>query len=217
MTAAPVRDKDALEKFLREGGPQKLEYVKRYELRSPLSMMLQKSAAAQIKIEPDAFRTVLDTNGREKAVLTLDDVEVPPKQDVFVRVFVNKPDASAGTSIDDPHYAGSFAFFCCEKDGGMKGHEMPPPSTPSATPTATAATPTAPSATPTATGAAPASNLPKRRYLVDVTPTIRKLSSGGSLSADLNVTLVTVPVEEQRKIETQQVNLGRLELAVARF
>jgi len=211
MTVAPVRDRDALEKFLREGGPHKLEYVKRYELRSPLSMMLQKSAAAQIKIEPDAFRTVLDTNGREKAVLTLDEVEVPPKQDVFVRVFVNKPDASAGTSIDDPHYAGSFAFFCCEKDGGMKGHEMPPPSTPSATPTATA------SASPTATGAAPASNLPKRRYLVDVTPTIRKLSSGGSLSADLNVTLVTVPVEEQRKIETERVNLGRLELAVARF
>jgi hypothetical protein len=88
---------------------------------------------------------------------------------------------------------------------------MPPPSTPSATPTATA------SASPTATGAAPASNLPKRRYLVDVTPTIRKLSSGGSLSADLNVTLVTVPVEEQRKIETERVNLGRLELAVARF
>jgi hypothetical protein len=173
-------------------------------------MMLQKSAAAQIKIEPDAFRTVLDTNGREKAVLTIDDVEVPPKQDVFVRVFVNKPDASAGTSIDDPHYAGSFAFFCCEKDGGMKGHEMAPASTPSATPTAAGATPSM-------TGAAPASNLPKRRYLVDVTPTIRKLSSGGSLSADLNVTLVTVPVEEQRKIETERVNLGRLELAVARF
>ena len=204
MTVAPVRDRDALEKFLREGGPHKLEYVKRYELRSPLSMMLQKSAAAQIKIEPDAFRTVLDTNGREKAVLTLDEVEVPPKQDVFVRVFVNKPDASAGTSIDDPHYAGSFAFFCCEKDGGMKGHESIVPAS-------------TPSATPSATGAAPASNLPKLRYLVDVTPTIRKLSSGGSLSADLNVTLVTVPVEEQRKIETEKVNLGRLELAVARF
>jgi len=140
--------------------------------------------------------------GREKAVLTIDEVEVPPKQDVFVRVFINKPDASAATSIDDPHYAGSFAFFCCEEPA-MKGHEgMTPASSPLASPS---------------TSAAPASTLPKLSYLVDATPTIRKLSQGGSLASDLDVTLVTVPIEEQRRVETQKLNVGRLELAVARF
>jgi hypothetical protein len=143
----------------------------------------------------------LDAAGREKAVLTIDEVEAPPKQDVFVRVFINKPDASAATSIDDPHYAGSFAFFCCEEDA-TKGHEsMTPTSTPAAG----------------ASPAAPASTRPKLTYLVDVTPTIRKLSQGGSLSADLDVTLVTVPIEENRRVETQGVTLGRLELGVARF
>ena len=85
----------------------------------------------------------------------------------------------------------------------MKSHEgMTPASTPAASPSSSPA---------------PASKLPKLRYLVDVTPTIRKLSQGGSLSADLEVTFVTVPIEEKRQIELPKVNLGRLELAVARF
>jgi len=201
MAQAAIKDKATLEKFLREGAPSKLEFIKRYELRKPFSTVLQKEAPARLKVEPDAFRTVLDAAGREKAVLTIDEVEAPPKQDVFVRVFINKPDASAATSIDDPHYAGSFAFFCCEEDAS-KGHEsMTPTSTPAAG----------------ASPAAPASTLPKLTYLVDVTPTIRKLSQGGSLSADLEVTLVTVPIEENRRVETQGVTLGRLELGVARF
>ena len=36
---------------------------------------------------------------------------MPPKRDFYVRVFLNKPDVTAETSIDDPHFAGSFAFF----------------------------------------------------------------------------------------------------------
>jgi tyrosinase len=201
MAPAAIKDRATLEKFLREGAPSKLEFIKRYELRKPLTTVLLKEAPARLKVEPEAFRTVLDAAGREKAVLTIDEVEAPPKQDVFVRVFINKPDASAATSIDDPHYAGSFAFFCCE-ESATKGHEsMTPTSTPAAG----------------ASPAAPASTLPKLTYLVDVTPTIRKLSQGGSLSADLDVTLVTVPIEENRRVETQGLTLGRLELGVARF
>ncbi len=188
-TMAPVKDKATLEKFLREGGPHKLEYVKRYELRRPFTVLSEKAEPARLKVEPEAFRSVLDAGAREKAVLTVDEVEVPPKQDVFVRVFINKPDATTATSTDDPHYAGSFAFFCCADESAMKSHEGV----------------TAPAST------------PKLRYLVDVTQTVRTLSQGGSLSSDLDITLVTVPIEEQRRIETQQLTLGRLELAVARF
>jgi tyrosinase len=200
---AALKDRATLEKFLREGAPSKLEFVKRFELRPPRTTDLRQAVPSRLKIEPEAFRTVLDVAGREKAVLTVDEVEPPAKQDVFVRVFINKPDATAATSIDDSHYAGSFAFFCCEEQAGMKGHEgMTPAGTPSASP--------APA------GAAPVS-VPKLTYLVDVTPTIRKLSQGGSLSPDLDVTLVTVPIEENRPAETQKITLGRLELAVARF
>ena len=200
--AAQVRDKATLEKLLREGAPHKLEFRKRFELRRPLTA-LQQSGPARIKVEPEAFRSVLDTAGRDKAVLTIDDVEPPAKQDVFVRVFINKPDATAATPIDDPHYAGSFAFFCCEEDA-TKGHGTPAPAN---TPAAGASPHTAAAAT----------TLPKLRYLVDVTPTVRKLSQGGSLSSDLDLTLVTVPIEQKRTVETQKVMAGRLELAVASF
>lgn len=36
---------------------------------------------------------------------------LPSSNDFFVRVFINRPDADANTSTDDPHFAGSFAFF----------------------------------------------------------------------------------------------------------
>ena len=179
-----TKDKATLERFLREGGPHKLDYIKRYEVRRPLTLPIGRSEPTRLKVEPDVFRAVLDPNGREKAILTIDEVEVPPKQDVFVRVFVNKPDASSATSIDDPHYAGSFAFFCCP-DPAHAGMAVAP--------------------------------TPKLRYLVDCTQTVRRLGQGGSLTPDLDVTLVPVPIEEQRRIETPNVTLGRVELAVAAF
>src|ERR1044072_4170064 len=179
-----TKDKATLEKFLREGAPQRLEFTKRFELRQSLDLSVGKAAAARLKVEPDALRRELDTNARAKAVVRIDEVQVPAKQDVFVRVFINKPDASASTPIEDPHYAGSFAFFCCQDALHAGG----------------AATQT-----------------PKLRYLVDATATLLKLSQAGSLPPDVDISLVAVPVEEQRRIETQRITLGRVELAAASF
>jgi Protein of unknown function (DUF_B2219) len=43
--------------------------------------------------------------------LTIDGVEVPPHQDLGIRVFLNKPDADRETPIKDPHYVGSFTLL----------------------------------------------------------------------------------------------------------
>ena len=186
MMSPKISDKKLLEEWLRKGAPAKLDFVKRFELRQSVSAELRKPAGGKIQVEPEAFRGVLESAGKDKAVLTVDEVEIPEKQDVFVRVFINKPDASAETSIEDPHYAGSFAFFCCPDD--MKGkQEMA------------------------------MTARPKAGYLVDVTPTLRKLNQGGSLSSgQLEITLVPVPYES-RPITSQRVTLGRLEVGVARF
>jgi tyrosinase len=196
---ATTKDKATLEKFLREGAPHKLDFTRRFELRQSLDLSVGKAAAARLKVEPEALRRVLDTNGREKAVVTIDEVQVPPKQDVFVRVFINKPDANAATPIEDPHYAGSFAFFCCQEQPHDPTGPPKPPTTPSPV-----------------TGA-PSPSQQKLRYLVDATATVRKLSQAGSLPPDVDISLVVVPVEEQRRIETQTVTLGRVELATAAF
>jgi tyrosinase len=177
------KDKATLEKFVREGGPHKLEFTRRFELRQSLDLTNEKAAAARLKVEPEALRAVLDTNARQKAIVTIDEVQPPAKQDVFVRVFINKPDASTATPIEDPHYAGSFAFFCCaEQHEGMSQPVNP-----------------------------------KLRYLVDATETVRRLNQAGSLTSDLDISLVVVPIEDQRRPETQKITLGRIELATAAF
>lgn len=191
-----TKDKATLEKFLREGGPYKLEFIKKFEARQSLDLPVDKSAMVRLKVEPDAFRAVLDSNARQKAVITIDEVQVPAKQDVFVRVFINKPDANASTPTEDPHYAGSFAFFCCQETGHHEGAAPAPTATP---------------------GTAPAAPNQKLRYLVDTTATIQRLSQAGSLPADFDISLVVVPIESQRRIETQKLTVGRVELATAAF
>jgi tyrosinase len=115
------------------------------------------------------------------------DTQMPPKRDFFVRVFLNKPDASEETSIDDPHFAGSFAFFFDEK--GMKGHPVEPGS----------------------------SAVPLTGFLIDIKPTLQKLSQAGSLSASqVQVSLVPVPFA-RREAAGEALTFGRLEVAVARF
>jgi tyrosinase len=105
------RNRQALEKFLRAGAPSKLEFVRRFETREPLTLEAGKAGTRTIKLETGALHDALEGGPHNRAVLTIGDVDIPEKRDFFVRVFVGKPGALADTSIDDPRYAGSFGFF----------------------------------------------------------------------------------------------------------
>jgi tyrosinase len=107
-------DAKALEKFLRKGAPVKLEFTNRYNLARSMTIQVGRPAAASIPIEPGKVGPALDVQSRNRLYLTLGGVTMPKKSDQFVRVFLNKPDASAETPLTDPHYAGSFAFFVDE-------------------------------------------------------------------------------------------------------
>jgi tyrosinase len=181
------KSKEQLEQFLKTGAPSKWEVSKHFELAQSLQAEVGKVVTGAIKIEPNAFSSALESNGRTAVVLTLGEVEIPQKHDFFVRVFVNKPDVSAQTSIDDPHYAGGFAFFADES--AMKSHQ--------------------------AKDAMP--GRPKAGFLVNISPTLRKLSQSGLLSgAALDVNLVPVPFEG-REAASQQLTLGKLDLKVVSF
>ena len=151
-----------LEQFLRTGAPSKLDFVQRFELRQTVTAEVGKASTAAIKIEPGAFHDALQGNNKNRAVLTVGDVAVPEKRDFYVRVFINKPDASAETSIDDPHYAGSFGFF--DDDSAMKSR----------------------------TDMAGMPGRPRTGFWVDVTATLQKLNQAGSLASETNVSLVPV-------------------------
>jgi tyrosinase len=185
-TSKMMSDKKALEAWLRAGAPSKFDFVKRFELRQTITAGMKKATATGISVEPDALRSVLESGGNNRAVLTIDDVEIPAKRDFFVRIFVNKPDASAETPIEDPHYAGSFGFFFDESIL----NDQP---------------------------ALAKGGRPKAGYLVDMTPTLRKLGQAGSLSGpQVNVTLVPMPYVH-REATAERLTLGHLALGIARF
>jgi len=182
-------DRKALEKFLREGAPSKLEFVNRFEVRQALSAEIGKPATASIKVAAGALQAVLDGAAKTRAVLTVADVDIPEKRDFFVRIFVGKPDASGATPIDDPHYAGSFGFFFDESV--LKNHEKEHPGM-----------------------AMP--GRPKTGYLVDLTETLQKLKQAGSLTPEkIDVSFVAAPYG--RREAKGHLTLQRVELGVARF
>jgi tyrosinase len=176
-----------LEAFLRAGAPSRLEWGPRFELRQSMTVEVGKPSTISLSVEPSALASALQAGPHTRIVLTVGEAQMPPKRDFFVRVFLNKPDASGDTSIDDPHFAGSFAFFFDEK--AMKGHAVAPES----------------------------SAMPLTGFLINIKPTLQKLSQAGSLSASqVQVTLVPVPAP-RREAAGERLTFGRLEVAVARF
>jgi len=112
----------ALEQFLRAGAPVKFDISKRIELQGVVEAEVGKPIRSVAKIEAEAFRTVLESTANSAALLKVDGADVPDKTDFYVRVFLGLPGAGAETSIDDPHFAGSFGFF---QDGkAMAGMPM---------------------------------------------------------------------------------------------
>ena len=176
-----------LVQFLKTGAPSKLEWVQRFELRQEIAAEVGKPATVTVKTESAALQSALQADTRTRVVLTLAEIEVPERRDFFVRVFLDKPDASAETPIDDPHYAGSYAFFF--DDAARKNHQ----------------------------GAAEMPGRPKTGLLIDVRPTLARLSQAGSLPpGEVSVSFVPVP-SSSHAAPTEQLKLNRLELAVARF
>jgi hypothetical protein len=49
--------------------------------------------------------------GKTSVRLIIEGAVPPPRAKLSVRAFLNKPDANVATSIEDPHYIGSFSFF----------------------------------------------------------------------------------------------------------
>jgi tyrosinase len=108
---AAQADTAALRKFLRAGAPPRVEVLRRFEARHGFTLTTEAPASTPIPLDPDAVKTVVERAGVDRLLLTIADLRQPQQNSFFVRVFVNHPNAEPGTPIDDPHYAGSFAFF----------------------------------------------------------------------------------------------------------
>jgi len=101
----------ALQEFVNRGAPVQLKFTQRFAMQKALAGRVGRPVTASIKVQPEALRMALEAGSKQQLVLSLGGIDVPSKPDFFVRAFVNKPDVSAQTPIEDPHYAGSFGFF----------------------------------------------------------------------------------------------------------
>jgi tyrosinase len=105
------KDRAALEAFLRRGGPVTLEFGERFELGRAVSADVGQPVRSVAKLTRQQMSPALESGGDRALLLSVEGVDVPKTGDYFVRVFLGKADAGAGTPITDPHYAGSFGFF----------------------------------------------------------------------------------------------------------
>lgn len=101
-----------LQTFLKRGAAVHLEMRQPVEVDVVVSLEVQQPLRHQVRLPEHMLDQVLvDSPDGDHLILTIDEVVLPSHSDFYVRVFVNKPDATPETAIHDPHYAGSFALF----------------------------------------------------------------------------------------------------------
>lgn len=116
----------ALRARLEKGAAVRLDVKKRVAFSRGIELTTSKSAAGLLPIKPREMERLFETEQPDRAFVNVGFAAFPQTSDFFVRVFVNKPDATPQTGTDDIHYAGSFSFFGTNpQPGGTHEHQKP--------------------------------------------------------------------------------------------
>jgi hypothetical protein len=101
-----------LKRFLENGAATSVEELEEFAGGTSVRATLAAPASVPFRVEQQELAGRIQEAEENQALLTVSVDRVEAPRDCLVHVFVNKPDADARTSLDDPHYAASFAFFC---------------------------------------------------------------------------------------------------------
>lgn len=115
------KDFKRFQDIVQKGAPVTLDFKQRVELTERIQLSDQKAFSQPVRIEAPMLDQVMNVATDDRVLLSLEEIDAPPSSEYFVRVFLNFPNANAETPTNDPHYAGSFAFFA-EGEGGHEGH-----------------------------------------------------------------------------------------------
>lgn len=125
---APARDTLAradfkkLEARLKEGAEMRFDIKQEVRIADQARLTLARPLSLSAPVSAGDFSALLGSDSaKERVFANIEWAQLPPANDFFVRVFVNRPDANSQTSTDDPHYAGSFAFFGTQSDNRHHG------------------------------------------------------------------------------------------------
>jgi tyrosinase len=112
MAEIHKREFQKLETRLKEGTNVKFEIKQRISIAERTEISIAQPFSKVNVMQANDFTALIDTDtSRDKIFASIQYAELPAKNDFFVRVFINMPDANATTPTTDIHYAGSFAFF----------------------------------------------------------------------------------------------------------
>jgi len=124
---AAIRTKSAFQKVerrIREGANIRFDIKQRMRLAEKTVVSVVRPFSLEAKLTPQDFARIIDSDAaRERVFASVEYAQLPPTSDFSVRVYLNLPNANSSTSIEDPHYAGSFAFFGTEAPTGGAGGE----------------------------------------------------------------------------------------------
>ncbi len=180
---------EKVEKRIREGANIRFDIRQRVRIAEKVQVSLSRPVTRETTLSASDFTSIINGDAtKQRVFVSVGFAALPATSDFAVRVFVNLPTADAKTSIDDPHYAGSFAFFG----------------------TSPAAEPGAPPA-----GAA-AAHEHAPQFLVNITETLTRLTKQQELKAGAPLTfqLVAVPFGDTFERADTTLLLEQLDLIV---
>jgi len=108
---------EKLERRIRAGANIRFDIKKRVRLADRAAVSIARPFSKETRLAPQDFAQIVNADtSKDRIFATIEYASLPAHSDFSVRVFVNLPNASSATSTQDPHFAGSFAFF------GSTGH-----------------------------------------------------------------------------------------------
>lgn len=113
--ALAIQDVSTLRRFLEEGAPVRISTLRRLQTSAPIEVPVG-SVSSQVLRSREAAPLAESSLPKDVRVLVRAYIaKPPPSGEFFVRVFINRPDATVETPISDSHYAGAFSFFTDER------------------------------------------------------------------------------------------------------
>jgi len=113
--AAAIRTKhdyQRLERRIRQGANIRFDIKQRIRIADRAAVSIAKPVSIETKLSTGDFATILNSDAaKERVFVSIDFAQLPASSDFAVRVFIDLPSANSSTPVDDPHFAGSFAFF----------------------------------------------------------------------------------------------------------
>jgi tyrosinase len=177
LNAAELR---SVEERVRRGADVRLDIKRTIPIARGANVRMGRPFSSATTAEVSDMSALLGADeAAERVFVRVHHATLPDRDDFFVRVFINLPEANSSTPTDDPHYAGSFAFF-----GTQAEHH--------------------------------GDHGPKREFLVDATPTLRRLRASSAVreGQPISVQLVPVPITQRFRARDVELALDRIDLIV---